>query len=809
MTKKIVWALILLCTFVTNYAYAAPPQKKLAAQRVTSAIKTDGNLDEDAWKTAPLATDFIESRPAFGALEKADSKTEIFILYDNTSIYIGGYCHEKTADSVSRELAGRDKIGSNDFLGVIFDTYNDKINASGFYVTPLGEQYDAKYSNTGGEDDTWNAVWYSEAKIVKDGWTFEMRIPYSALRFSSKGTEWGINIIRRRQKTGQQFSWNPVDPTVSGFVNQEGLWTGITNIKSPLRLSFSPYFSAYINHYPYKTEGVKDLTKSINGGMDVKYGISQSLTLDMTLIPDFGQVQSDKQVLNLTPFEVKYSENRPFFTEGTELFNKGNLFYSRRVGGEPIHKYDIYGSLDSTETIVDNPNESKLINATKISGRNQKGLGIGFFNAVTKPMYAEVENTITHKKRDLKTGSLTNYNIIVIDQTLKNNSSVSLINTSVLRSGVDYDANVTAAVFDMNNKKNTYNLNGKIAVSNLSFDKKNISGYSHTLGFGKTGGRFGFNLTEELANEKYDINDMGLLFNNNYMDHYLWIGYKWVKPGKVFNNLYLNWNNNLSHRFKDGAFQSYNVNTNLNGQLKSLWYVGAALYYNAPGHDFYEPRLPGKVFNTGSSAGWEGWFNSNGAKKYFIVFDASTTYKKLFKGTSYYLYFSHRYRFNDKFSLNQDITLSPAKNSAGFADIDPAGNIIFSRRNRTTVENTVGVKYNFSKNSGLTLNARHYWSEVKAKQFYVLTADGNLSDNTSYNGNVDYNVNIFNVDMVYTWQFSAGSFMYVVWKNNILDFENERGYFKNLTHTLSSPQNNNLSVKVIYYLDYLKLRKKV
>ncbi len=279
-----------------------------------------------------------------GAKEKADSKTEIFILYDNTSIYIGGYCHEKTADSVSREFAGRDKIGSNDFLGVIFDTYNDKINASGFYVTPLGEQYDAKYSNTGGEDDTWNAVWYSEAKIVKDGWTFEMRIPYSALRFSSKGTEWGINITRRRQKTGQQYMWNPVDPTVNGFVNQEGTWTGITNIKSPLRLSFSPYFSAYINHYPYKTEGVKDLTKSINGGMDVKYGISQSLTLDMTLIPDFGQVQSDKQVLNLTPFEVKYNENRPFFTEGTELFNKGNLFYSRRVGGEPIHKYDIYGS---------------------------------------------------------------------------------------------------------------------------------------------------------------------------------------------------------------------------------------------------------------------------------------------------------------------------------------------------------------------------------------------------------------------------------------------------------------------------------
>jgi hypothetical protein len=154
-------------------------------------------------------------------------------------------------------------------VGVIFDTYHDKINASGFYVTPYGEQFDAKYSNASDneEDGSWNAVWDSESKIHADGWSFEMRIPYSALRFvSSDNQTWGLNITRRRNKTGQQYMWNPIDPKVNGFINQEGEWTGIGKIEAPVRLSFSPYFSTYVNHYPAKTEGVKDFTSSVNGG---------------------------------------------------------------------------------------------------------------------------------------------------------------------------------------------------------------------------------------------------------------------------------------------------------------------------------------------------------------------------------------------------------------------------------------------------------------------------------------------------------------------------------------------------------------
>ena len=729
-------------------------------------------------------------------------------MYDDNFIYIGGHCFETSKDSISQELVGRDNVGANDFLGVIFDTYNDKINASGFYVTPLGEQFDSKFSNTSGEDGSWNAVWFSECKIVQNGWTFEMKIPYGALRFSKNGTIWGLNITRRRNKTGQQYFWNPVSPTVNGLINQEGLWTGITDIKSPLRLSLSPYFSAYANHYPYNTSKQKNTTQSINGGLDVKYGINQNYTLDATLIPDFGQVQSDRNILNLSPFEVRYDENRAFFTEGTELFSKGNLFYSRRVGGTPIHKFDINNQLGPNDEIIANPSETKLANATKLSGRNQKGLGLGLFNAVTKPMYATAENKIDGTQYKLQTSTLTNYNILVADQTLKNNSSVSLINTSVIRSGHDYDANVTAGIFDLNNKKNTYNLNGKVVVSNLSSQGKSITGYAHNLSLGKTGGRLNVGLNQDLANEKYNINDLGILFNNNYVDHDLYIGYRWLTPAKWYNNIRVNFNNNFSHRFSDGAFQNFNTNINANSQLKNLMRIGTSLGYSAKGNDFYEPRVSGKVFKYGSTISSSFFIARNDAKKYFADLAVRFNKSQLLNGHRYYVGAGQRYRFNNKFSLATNFTYNFQGNNVGFAALDN-NNIIFSKRDRKTSENTLNAKYSFSNKAGITMVIRHYWSQVKVTGFYNLQNDGSLQSNMLYNENKNFNVNLFNVDMVYTWQFGPGSFVNVVWKNAIADVGRDisKQYFKNLGNTFGVDQNNNVSIKILYFLDYQSIKK--
>jgi len=819
--KQVLTLLYFLLTTFLFSAFSQRPARELQASFRTGAIRIDGNINEEAWTQAPSATHFVESKPFAGKPERDVNRTIVFLLYDEQAIYIGGMCYESSKDSISKELVGRDKTGINDFIAVAFDTYSDKINGVGFSVTPYGEQYDCKYSSTLGEDGSWNAVWESEARLHAEGWSFEMRIPYSALRFGRQPFQnWGLQITRHRAKAGQQLVWNPVNPQVNGFLNQSGLWAGIHIKKAPLRLSLSPYVTSYINH----NSGALDqkVATSLSGGMDVKYGISQSFTLDMTLIPDFGQVRSDNKILNLTPFEVRYEENRGFFTEGTELFNKGGLFYSRRIGQRPMHYYAIQDPareedrVEYNEVILENPTESKLINATKISGRMQNGLGIGVFNAITKPMYAVVVNE-RGEQRKILTSPLTNYNLAVLDQTLKNNSSVSFINTNVTREGKDYDANVSSALLDLNNRKNTFNFFGNFSLSKLFYQDITQTGYAHTVQVGKTSGRFLYRLKQDLQDHNYDKNDLGINNNNNYVMHSLWFSYRWWKPSFWYNQMRINYNTSYSRRFFEKDYQSLHLNVNGSIQLKNLWTVGNYIGYNPESHDYYEARN-GSLFKKPASLSLHGWVETNRAKKYngnvyyWIMLD------RLFKGRRYEFGLEQQYRFNDKLSISQGVHYYPYFREAGFYSnyVDPssfrtAPVLLFSKRDRNTVESTIQVKYNFNKRSGINLRLRHYWSEVEHKTLFQLNGRGRLEPTTLENIPVNnQNQNFFNIDMTYTLQFAPGSFINIVWKEES-STHNEQitdGYLTNFKKTIGSPQNNNLSMRIVYYLDYLSLKKR-
>lgn len=783
--------------------------KELNAARTNTAIKIDADLSDPAWKNATLATDFVEWRPTFGKVEDKANRTEIYILYNDDAFYIGGYCHENTVDSVSKELIGRDAVGVNDFVGIMFDTYNDKINGFGYYVTPLGEQFDAKYS-ANGEDASWNSVYETHSKIVKDGWVFEMRIPYAAIRFVAKENQtWGLNITRKRVKSGKQLMWNPVNPAVGGtFFAQFGLLKNIINIKPPVRLSFSPYLSVVASHSP---QNVPINKTNINGGMDVKYGISQAFTLDMTLVPDFGQVQTDNRILNLGPFEVKYDEYRSFFTEGTELFGKGNMFYSRRIGGFPIMYGNAYDNLSVNDSVIKNPVESKIVNATKISGRNAKGLGIGFLNAITSAQYATVLDKTKNETREVETSPLTNYNIFVLDQTLKNNSSVTVINTNVTRSGSAYDANVIAGLWDFYDKKNIWNFNGKIGISNIvGVSNRGITGVGHThnLGFSKVGGRFNFNVWQELSSDKYSQNDLGFATNSNYFDHGLWIGYKWLQPKKWYNRLNFNFNAWYSVRAKPWDYQNWGFNTDINGQLKNLWNAGFSIWANPSSQDFYEPRVKGYVFKRPLNMGAGFWVGTNSAKKYSASVNWFFAHRPTIKGFGHELFLFNQYRFNKKLSVSLNNHIDITNNGIGFAYYDDAlQSPIISLRQGTTIENTLNIKYNFTNKMGLSFRTRHYWSRWKYDNFQQLFSNGSTTD-ISTTGDMNNNFNYLTVDMTYTWQFALGSFITVNWKDIGTYFNHQDNYFSNFNKTLQSPQDYSFSVKVIYFLDYLSLKKK-
>ncbi|HEV8284775.1 MAG TPA: DUF5916 domain-containing protein [Chitinophagaceae bacterium] len=809
--------MMILATLTSFFAFSqTPPLRTLPAKRTMQPVKIDGLLTDSAWSDAAPMTDLIEFRPKIGDKEDYGNRTEAWLMYNDQGIYFGGYCHERTKDSIASELVGRDGFGTNDYVGIIFDTYYDKLNGFEYFVTPLNEQWDSKMSpstNGNSEDFSWNSVWQSGTVIHDDGWSFEMFIPYSAIRFGKKEIQtWGLNITRRRRKTEEQFTWNPIDPNVNGFLTQEGLWTDISHIKPPLRLQFSPYFSVYANHYPLNLTDKSNWTGQVNGGMDVKYGINQAFTLDVTLIPDFGQVQSDNRILNLSPFEVRFNENRPFFTEGTELFGKGNLFYSKRIGTYPVLLHSADETLAPTEEVIKNPQESKLINASKISGRTQKGLGIGFLNAITNNRYATIEDTVTHQQRKVLIDPLSNYNIFVLDQTLKNNSSISFVNTNVWRSGKDYDANVSAALFDISNKKNTWKVGGKFASSSLigyKSDGGTLTGYSHNLNFGKTSGNFVFTFNQDLASENYTSNDFGYFTLQNFLDHSFWMQYHWLKPSTWYNNFRINFNAYYSRRLTPAAYRNAAFNVNANSQLKNLWFIGALVGYEPDNNNFDEPHVKGRVFRGWSDWFVDGWFETNNSKKYSVYTEFLLIRRNMFESKRYLLNTNQKFRFSNNFSVNYGLSLEPQTNNVGFVTIS-GGDIIFGRRNRNTIENILTLKYNFNDKMGLNTRIRHYWSKVDYKEFFTLLQNGDLQKNTVFNENSNQNVNFFNIDMTYTWQFAPGSFLNIVWKNAVNTFEDlvKQNYFKNFGNTVQADQNNNLSLKVIYFLDYLNLKKK-
>lgn len=820
--------LLLLCAAQWAQAQQKIPQKKITIVKTNTVFKIDGDLSEPEWKTGALADSFVALRPIAFKPEGANP-SKVYFLYSNEGIYIGGYFYEKNKDSITTELKGRDGFGNNDFAGVIFDTYNDRLNGFEYFVTPLGEQWDAKASTgENGEDFSWNAVWQSNAKIQTDGWSFEMFIPYAAIRFGKKNIQdWGLNIVRKRQKSAEQLFWQPIDPNVNGFLTQSGIIAGFENIKPPLRLQFSPYFSTYFNHDD-AANGKPAVNKlTANGGMDLKYGINQAFTLDMTLIPDFGQVQTDNRVLNLSPFEVRFNENRTFFTEGTELFNKGNLFYSRRigrVGSKPLGYWDAQNAFDpNTEKLHKNPEQVKLINATKISGRTQNGLGIGILNAITNSQHASFENLSTGQKRKIETEPFTNYNVFVLDQTLKNNSSISLVNTNMLRSGNEKDANVTAFLFDLNDKKNKWNLGGNVSVSMIN-DKgpgKNRNGYAHGIYFGKTSGRLNFRAYQDLYNNRYDKSDMGYFTNNNFLEHGLWVGYNWLKPKEQqwFAQMRLNynvWHSRLvtpmdALKRKDMMFQ--NAGTNINGsvQSKKLWWAGFSLSANSNFNDFYEPRYAGKVLKNKGNFGGGLWYESNGGKKFYWGINTFARTGGLFNFFYKEIGLQLRQQFNSKFTIDNNINFSHNHNGVGWADAK-TDTVIFARRDIASIEEVMNFKYSFNNKMGLTLRLRHYWSKVNPLQFYELNERGNLqTPTTAYNENRRQNFNFMSADLVYNWQFAQGSFLSVVWKDIGENFSRsfEKNYFSNLGKTIQGNQFNSLSVRMIYFIDYLGLKKKL
>jgi hypothetical protein len=757
----------------------------------------------------------LQREPVEGAA--TGQQQDIRLIYDDHALYVYAMLFDNHPDSIRHDLGSRDDqsiIADQFYIG--FDTYNT-YDAYVFSVNASGVQFDYRDS-----DQTYDGVWESAVKINEKGWAVEMRIPYSAIRFPGKPEQtWGFQLIRTITRTQEYDQWALTSRTVSNSRLHWGKLKGLKDITAPLRLSLTPFVMANLENSPV-TESDQSVTyqnnSSYSAGADLKYGLDEKFTIDLTLLPDFSQVKSDNLIKNLSYQEVTYDENRSFFKEGTDLFNLGGLFYTRRIGRRPMGFYSVSDQLSEGEIIKENPSRTRLLNAIKLSGRNNNGLGIGIFNAVTDNMYAVVENS-AGTKRKILTEPLTNYNVLVFDQQLKHNSNIYLINTNVIRGKKYDDANVTGSGFTLQNKKNTYAIDG-MAMLSQKYSKiedqedgfTNQLGYRYFFGGRKISGNLQYGYSHSYISKFFNTRDLGYVVFGNKMKERIYVDYNTFKPKKLFRESY----NSISMDYmtnpetgRDVYNQVFLSHYFILHNYHSLGLGGLA----APlvSYNYDEPRVAGRF-----SRSWRYYYTfadyTTDSRKslLFSIHLEFGDFLERFRGTGYGIIPDLRYRVNDRLQLRYNFNYTKDNYNIGFADYDNQnGDIIYGGRELTTYINTLSVQYLFKNDMSLSLNSRHYWNTGVYSKYYTLQEDGDIVENMGYTGNNDFSYNSFYIDLLFSWQFAPGSNFDISYKNAI---ENEDqnivyNYSKNLNHIFNYPQTNGISVKVRYYLDYQNFRK--
>jgi len=559
------------------------PRPTMRAVWRTGAIRVDGILGEDDWRRAEPATDFVQSRPNPGA--KASYRTEARVVYDRDAIYVGVRMFDPRPDSIARQIARRDSDDIySDWIRIALDSYLDRRTAFVFAVSPRGLQRDEFRYNDIQNDPLWDAVWASAAQVDSLGWSAEVRIPLSQLRFSV-GTEgaprWGIQFGRITARNQEISVWSPMPPENPGVVSRYGDLVGLDSLAAPRRVEVLPYVSSQLSRVPGDAgDPFYDPTK-VSGrvGADVRYGLPAGLTLTATVNPDFGQVEVDPAVVNLTAFEVFFPERRPFFLEGVDIFrfgqsvtfndnNPSNFFYTRRVGRAPRRSLDGLGAVHS-----DVPAQSEIAAAAKLSGKTRRGLSLGLLGALTReengryslPSGAQgsaiveprTEFMVTRLRQDFREGNTVVGGVLTgVQRNLHDASLEPLFVRNALVSGAD---------FEHRWGNRTWALSGFMAGSRVAGDRRvmtalqrspirayqrpdassltldtlrtSLGGYFGTLSFARTGGLHWLgSLTYEETSPGFEVNDLGFQTRADFRSLSSAIQYRETTIGRYLRN---------------------------------------------------------------------------------------------------------------------------------------------------------------------------------------------------------------------------------------------------------------------------------
>lgn len=808
--------MLVLVMLATRQMHAQVKQYKIL--NTTSKIRVDGILNEPDWEFAEVADNFTQTIP--DPMKPATRSSKIKLLYNGSAIYIAAILYQNKAD-ILEQLTPRDEIGNAnvDVFGVYFDTYNDKQNGFAFKVTAAGTQQEERLQNGGNDgngDRSWDAVWTSSVAITDSAWIVEMEIPFQALRFSKNNQQaWGIQFSRTIRHRREQCYWNPVNPRETGFLAQAGVLKGLQDIEPPVRLIFFPYVSGGFQQKPTADGRENQWLRS--GGMDLKYGINEAFTFDMTLIPDFSQVISDQLIRNVSAFEQQLNENRPFFTEGVELFNKQGLLYSRRIGSTPqgFSRINTKYANDQDYHIKQNPNVTPLYNAFKLSGRTNSKTGIGLFNALAAPVFAtitEKQSGVTFKE---ETEPLTNYSVFVVDQGLRGQSYINFTNTNVYRLGDGHDANVSAFEAVLFSKANTFSYRFNHATS---ANTQGLTGTKWIGRFDKISGKIRLLQQLRYLSSQYNQTDLGLQFDRNDVYSYSQFRYFENKPKPSYLQLYNFYlNQTLSYNAQPFSFRLWQLSTSYFMLLKNFWDITFTLentpfspinYYQLAAWGERIKEFPYLFVSTNGS--------SDSRRKTFWAWSYGFGRATIAPNPDYY-YINNtlRYRFSDHLEISATYNYQNNESNLGYSFLDAATKLpVIAFRDILEQTAQINLSYNFSPNLNLTGRFRHYNSKIFNKSLHRVDGTGNWMNNV-YNAvpanSINENYNLQNIDLFLNWIYAPGSRMVLSFKQYlndayILNNELDNKFGANLYRVIQRPQAFEVSLRFIYFLDYNKLR---
>jgi hypothetical protein len=635
--KKICIVIVLLL-FLKPYVFGQDPGKKrYKATQITETPVIDGVINDKVWNEGEWTDDFTQFEPYNG--RKPSQQTEFKILFDDNNLFVAIKSFDTCPDSIVKRLTRRDHQ-DGDMVGIIFDSFHDLRTGFFFGISVGGVKFDQMMTNNGqNQDMSWDPNWWAGTSINSEGWIAEMKIPFSQLRFEkNSGDVWGLEVVRTIYRKAELCIWQHIPQDAPGIIHMMGEMSGIEQVKPRKIFDVTPYGVAQLDRFP-SDEGNPFATgkrSKLNAGLDAKIGVTNNLTMDLTINPDFGQVEADPSEVNLTAYETFFQEKRPFFIEGNNIVSFGlgigdgevgndNLFYSRRIGRKPQgSSYEYYGYNDTIEGHSYSPDRTSILGAAKLTGKTHNGLSVGFMDAITSEEVAEID---TGGHRSYQTVEpLTNYLTARLQKDYKEgNTIIGGMFTSVNRdmNEIPVVGNETEALFNILPAaaytggldftqyfgKKTYMINLNAAFSyiegtelamvqaqqssaryfqrpgnriSLDSSRTSLSGNGGRVQFMKVGnGHWSYGGAFLWKTPGLELNDMGYLREADQMLQTLWVDYRIWEPKSFYRHININtiqfagWDFSGNHLF-DG------LNANGNIDFKNYWEAGAGsnLNYN-------------------------------------------------------------------------------------------------------------------------------------------------------------------------------------------------------------------------------------